>query len=169
MTSGVSVGALIPAGVVIVGELNPYGSDPYFAMYPDPPMSAGSRMQRLVAAIDRRTYIGLRRVNLCEGRWSNPAARVAADEIAADPTVEVLVLLGRKVTAAFFRRKQPEPFNVAVLSPDGQRGIRCAIIPHPSGLNRVWNDPDAFERARRTLQEAAPGVPWGNDLAETAA
>lgn len=149
--------------VAIVGELNPYGADPRFAMYPDPPMSAGARMQSLVAGLDRKRYIDLPRYNLCVGRWSNPAARLEADRLLADATIEGLVLLGRKVVGAFFRRDLPQPFNVAVLSPDGKRGVRCAVLPHPSGLCRAWNEPRAFLRAQATLREAFPSIPWGEN------
>lgn len=148
--------------IVIVGELNPYGGDPYFAMYCDPPASAGGRMQRLVCALERHDYLELGRVNLCVGKWSRPAALHKADEIMAQPDLKTLVLLGRKVTAAFFLDDQPQPFNHALLSPDGRRAISCVVLPHPSGLNRLWNEVGAFDRARDLLRFVVPDVPWGN-------
>jgi hypothetical protein len=152
--------------VAIVGEVNPYGADPQFALYPDPPQSAGSRMQRLVAALDRRTYIcGLARYNLCVGRWSVPEAREAARQLREDPLTEVVVLLGRKVAGVFWAGSPPPPFSAAPLVRRLDRAsptITAVMLPHPSGLCRVWNEPDAFDRARQLLRAAAPEIPWGN-------
>jgi hypothetical protein len=32
--------------------------------------------------------------------------------------------------------------------------LRVAVLPHPSGLCRIWNLPDAVDRARATMREA---------------
>jgi hypothetical protein len=150
--------------IVIVGELNPYGSDPYFAMYCDPPASAGGRMQRLVCALERHAYLELGRVNLCVGKWSRPKARAQATLLRETAPYETWVLLGRKVAESFFTDGAPMPFNWGVLRYpwDSTRGAKFLCLPHPSGLNRVWNEVGAFERARAALREVAPLVPWGN-------
>ena len=155
---------------VFVGELNPYGANPHFALYCLPATSAGGRLQRLVCGLHRTTYLACLRHNLCDGRWSAPAARDRANallaELAADGTPSPLpgfVLLGRKVASAFGLGDIP-PFTGAFRGVPGRTepgAVACIVLPHPSGLCRVWNEPDAFDRARTLLRSTWPTVPWG--------
>lgn len=142
--------------VVLVGELNPYGADPRYALYDEPPQSAGGRMRRLVCGLPRREYLRLGRVNLCAGKWSTPAARERARILSDMAEHPAFVLLGRRVARAFGTDLEPfawRRFESATL----------VALPHPSGLCRVWNEPGAFERARAVLREACPEVPWGSE------
>jgi len=51
---------------VLVGEANPWGSDPFYALYPYPERYAGWRLCHLILGLYRRTYLGyFDRVNLC--------------------------------------------------------------------------------------------------------
>jgi hypothetical protein len=34
-------------------------------------------------------------------------------------------------------------------------------IPHPSGLNRRWNEPGPVDHVRTLLRSIAPEIPWG--------
>jgi hypothetical protein len=136
---------------ILVGEANPYGADPLFALWPDPYNSAGARLQRLVLQLSVDDYLrSFERVNLCPTRWSAPVARAQAT--ALETHVEagrVAVLLGTKVSRAFSAHAPPfEPFRAY------ERGAgRLVVLPHPSGLNRAWNEPGAFERARELLRQ----------------
>lgn len=134
---------------LLVGELNPYGADPDFALYPLPARASGDRLCRLVMGLRRGQYLAaFDRVNLCTGKWSAPAARKRADELCADDERQLFVLLGVKVSAAFLPGK-PKAFTIEQ---------RCAgtfvVLPHPSGLCRVWDEPGSVERARKLLTEA---------------
>jgi hypothetical protein len=53
------------------------------------------------------------------------------------------ILLGRKVARAFGRRDQPffERHHRSLM------GHAIIVIPHPSGLNRLYNEPDIRARA----------------------
>lgn len=145
--------------VLLVGEMNPYGSAPQFALYCEPSQSAGGRMQRLVCALPEGDYLAMKRVNLCAGRWSMPAARAAAAKLWEVQDVDVLVLLGRKVATAF---GLDWPAFASALGGPVYAPKRVAVLPHPSGLCRAWNEPGAFERARGVLRKVAPSVPWGS-------
>lgn len=150
--------------VTVVGEDNPYGSDPRYALYDEPERSAGARLRRLVFGVRRTTYHRrTRRLNLCDPRWSAPAARARAAELLADRSAgeaRVFVLLGRKVAAAFGLDAHP-PFSV-VLAPDEDGAFwPCVLLPHPSGRCREWNEPGAHERARALLRSVRPDIPWG--------
>lgn len=133
---------------LLVGEMNPYGAEPDFALYPSPPGCSGYRLCRLVLRMDPDAYLeAFDRANLCAGKWSTPKAAARAREIfeARNSSSEegAVVMLGAKVAAAFLF--QFRPFTVVG---------RYVCLPHPSGLSRAWNAPGAFDLARATLERA---------------
>lgn len=156
-------GAAGPAGTPIppylIGESNPYGADPRYALYPLPERSAGGRLCRLIVRMPAHDYIAYyRRFNLCSGSWRMKEARKTAEATLAEVRrirsvarcrgeavyPPKLVLLGAKVSEAFgivF-----EPFTV-------YSGTWCdyIMLPHPSGLNRLWNEPGSYDRAHALL------------------
>jgi len=147
--------------VLLVGEMNPYGADPRYALYDEPASSAGGRMRRLVCGLHSRTYLRLGRANLCTGKWSAPAARDRSGAMLSDNLDVVFVLLGRKVADAFGFWNPGRVFDPFTQVPKPVGGHGYVALPHPSGLCRVWNEPGAFERARSLLRDACPDVPWG--------
>jgi hypothetical protein len=137
------------ADVLLVGEHNPYDQDPRYALYPLPARSAGGRLCRLVFRMEPKQYLRtFARTNLCRGRWTNRDAGNRAADIARGEW-RVVVLLGARVCRAFGHDFRPFTW---VAKP------ATVILPHPSGLSRAWNDPQAFIQARRTLRDA--GVVW---------
>jgi hypothetical protein len=138
---------------LLVGEVNPYGPAEEFALYPDPPGCAGWRLCRLVMRLEPDDYLDrFDRVNLCAHKWSAPEARRRADEISRD--ARTYVLLGRKVSGAFSHvlGRAMEPFVWYEQADDAER--RYVVLPHPSGLNRMWGEPGALDRAWTVLQRA---------------
>lgn len=132
--------------VLLVGEANPYGADPAFALYPAPVGCSGYRLAVNILGLSRAEYLArFDRVNVLDGpRWSAPRARQAARIILATREPKRVVLLGQKVADAFEVRAPR--FSVV-----RQAGVRYAIIPHPSGLCRVWNEAHAVPRARAAV------------------
>jgi hypothetical protein len=129
----------------LVGEYNPYGQAPYYALYPHPENSAGGRLCRLILQMDFDEYMeSFKRFNLLDTpKWSLPRARAAAKVLAEQEHHERIVLLGAKVAAAF-------EVDYAPLSrphPD------ILVLPHPSGRNRFWNDLRNMDRARAELRD----------------
>lgn len=155
---------------VFIGEVNPYSDRPWAALLDVPEGASGDRLRRLVCAIEVRRYRAFPRYDLCVGKWSAPAARARAAEIEATHPDDVLVLLGRKVVEAFGLTLPPFAYRRPMPALAPMAGIGAAVVlPHPSGLCRVWQAPGAFENARRVLAEALPGVPWGETLLPRAA
>lgn len=159
--------------VLLVGEDNPYGAEPEFALYCYPPGCAGYRLRRILG-LPQHQYLALRRTNLCVGGWSTKAARSRAWELltACDPTAppSVMVLLGRKVTETFEKVAldgvELVPFATKTCCP----GMLLVSLPHPSGRNAALWTPKARARAREILREVVPEVPWGSvDSEEVAA
>jgi hypothetical protein len=147
-----------PPRVLVIGEVNPYGVDPKFALYPRPRHASGNRLREIMGLTDAVYMRHLARVNLCTGKWTAReagAAAVAVREAAlACPAENVVVLLGSKVRAAC---GGPPAFEFWCT---GSR-VTTVGLPHPSGLCRAWNAPGAVARARDVLTQAAPWMPWG--------
>ena len=152
---------------LLVGELNPYGSDPAFALYHTPENSAGGRLCRLVMGLRRLDYErSYDRANLCAGKWSAKPARERAAALlserlrgAAGGPPPVVVLLGARVCSAFGRDYQPfchYETSEDVLGESGE--VSYVVLPHPSGLCRLWNAPGSFGRARESLRSAGCAV-----------
>jgi hypothetical protein len=132
--------------VTFVGESNPYGGNPVYALYPEPHGCTGWRLCHLILKMDPGVYRDTYgRANLVRGAWSMPRAREAAAALRA--TGHRFVLLGAKVAAAFGHRF--EPFTTPVTTE--------LILPHPSGLNRMWAEPGMFDRAREAVERFIGG------------
>jgi hypothetical protein len=138
---------------VLVGESNPYGADPDFALFPHPEGSAGWRLAREILGMEStRTYLrAFRRVNLCPVMWSMPKARetIAQQRLLERPCI----LLGRKVADAFgvdFRH------CLVHLNGSAAEPRRLLVLGHPSGRNLLYNAPGAIAAARAAVVEFLP-------------
>jgi len=125
---------------LLVGELNPYGSSPEFALYPLPKGASGDRLCRIMGVSTRGYLKRFDRVNLCVGKWSFVAARSVAEKLKQED--RVFVLLGAKVCRAF--GYDFTPFCVCG---------KVVILPHPSGRSRLWNGSESVGRARDALKK----------------
>lgn len=137
-----------------IGESNPYQRDPVqaqrYALYFEPPESAGGRLCRWVLGMEERSYLrSLERRNLCNGNWSIVRAREAVAALNLEMGAEDRVLLfGGKVWSAFFRTPKYEPFRV--------QG-RFLSLPHPSGRNaEVWGNFLSWSRCRAAVAQHVP-------------
>lgn len=138
---------------LLVGELNPYGSDPGFALYPFPEYASGARLCQLIIQVPRRLYMKhFDRANLCNGKWSIREARAQVNRLLKRQPKKI-VLLGSKVCSAFGLTFIPFK-QQKYITPELKSSVDVVILPHPSGLCRIWNEPNAFERANAALQKA---------------
>lgn len=132
-----------------MGECNPYGGDPHFALYPAPDGCSGHRLCCLILRMRRLDYLReFERRNLCDGGWDARKAREAARQLVGWRAP--VVLLGAKVARAF----GIDPFEPFTVLDDR----KVLVLPHPSGLCRSWNDPGAFELARTLVALVAPQI-----------
>lgn len=149
--------------VLLCGESNPYGVDPRYALYHEPPRAAGGRLMRIFGMQARQSYLPLWRTNLCSGDWDGRAAISRAKILLGiDVPWSVIVLLGVKVGKAFAyaNGSAPEPF--------GHQAVRVAphaltlvSLPHPSGRNAASWTASNVVLARNVMREVAPEIPWG--------
>lgn len=161
------------ASILLVGEMNPYGADPGYALYHEPERAAGRQLQHKILGIDaRHWYLPMWRTNLCVGDWDGrDARRRAADLIEPQAPWSIVVMLGKKVGEAFKHAADlgdmaPAPFAIAYygrlqLHPTAS-STTLVSLPHPSLRNAaVWARPDAIDRARAVMREVSPAIPWG--------
>ena len=148
--------------VLLVGESNPYGPSPEFALYCDPPGCSGHRL-RLILGLPEDDYLSLHRKNLCDGAWSMKSAQTRAFAL-LNPQApwQVIVLLGRKVTQTFEKLALEGVPLVAFSTRRCCPGMDLVSLPHPSGRNAGLWLPSAQDRARQILQKLAPEVRWGS-------
>jgi len=155
--------------VLLLGESNPYGSDPEYALYCYPPGCAGYRLHRILG-LSEDQYLDLHRKNLCDGDWSKEQAKKRALELLSpDAPWRVIVLLGRKVTETFEKVVLDDVPLVVFSTRACCPGMTLVSLPHPSGRNAAMWNLKARDRARQILRELAPELPWGSIDAEEAA
>lgn len=159
---------------LLVGECNPYGPDPKFALYPYPRNSAGGRLCRVVFRLPTTLYLdAFDRVNLCATRWSQPAARRKAGELLQAVDVHrTIILCGARPASAFGLEPATVQEPVRVVKTDKmmpgdatlfRRVVHetFIVLPHPSGRNRIWSD-SINTYVRTELARLVPDIPWGS-------
>lgn len=137
---------------LLVGESNPYGSDPVFALYPLPEGASGARLAGILG-LTRGAYLrSFERINLLTGdRWSIPWAVEVASRLHRERDIrQPFVLLGRRVAEAFrLAGRAPRRTKFIEAGDDPSRWRTVVLLPHPSGRCRVWSDrPEAVGQAR---------------------
>jgi uracil-DNA glycosylase len=119
----------------------------------------GQKIARL-AGISHDELIGCRRMHL-NTRYSGKRRKgdafnrakgtVKAADVLLDWRVERIVLLGKNVARCFGLRDVPFLAEIRIY------GRRFLIFPHPSGINRWWNERRNERRARQVLQRFLRG------------
>ncbi len=133
---------------LLIGELNPYGGDPYYALVPYPDGCAGHRLCVKILDMGRKEYLEtFDRINLCTGKWSIKDAKAAARRLGwrgeEDISDRKVILLGSKVCSAFD----------VTFSPFTIRRNKL-VLPHPSGRCRLWDEyEDSFKLARKLMEK----------------
>lgn len=145
-----------PVRGLIVGENPGKHTHPDMPLFPWPPTSSAGRLVGMSGVTAGEYLGGFYRRNLVDARaWDAAAAARRARSIVTAlfemPRDFAVVLCGRKVREAFGLRSAAwEPVRLE------SRQI-CVAIPHPSGLNHVYNDQSARDLTRRWIRWAALG------------
>lgn len=161
---------------VLLGMNNPISTDPRHALYPAPArctghrifeMLAASRARRSAAPLMRHEYLdAFDRLNLVEGQqWSSAAAKERAELVRRTYAGRTIVVFGAEtwhvlnlVEVEWLGRVhspglqfQPFPHEYGSLSQVVGEVTRVNStwwrFPHPSGLNRWYNDEANYRAA----------------------
>ncbi len=147
---------------LLVGESNPYGVDPFYALYPLPEGASGHRLQ-VILGMTRDQYLStFDRCNLLSAqKWDVRLAKESALALLASPYSRY-ILLGSRVAAAFgfsLREHMFRPCFVMLHESKVREVARnpvtsqVLVLPHPSGLNRIWNEPLNISAARNAVAD----------------
>ena len=130
---------------LLVGELNPHGADPAFALYPKPDHAAGGRLCYDILGMLGAEYLRtFDRVNLCTGKWDLASARAEALRLMQSRSGSPIILLGARVCRACLYDFEPFTHHKCINGP-------LVILPHPSSRCRLWNEVGAIQRARELV------------------
>jgi hypothetical protein len=134
-----------------VGESNPYSANSVFALYPTPG-SAGARMAKLLDLWPWQYLNAFDSGQPMRARQVERAARVAraGTGLGAYQETKVIVMLGARVSQAFGLGDML-PFEKRRCRRSSGLYVTFIRVPHPSGLNRAWNDPANVRRLRAVL------------------
>lgn len=144
--------------VLFIGMNNPLSTNHEYALYPAPERCTGWRVWRMLTEhaeahgfdpIWKAEYVrNIERTNLVIGDWSVRAARegwtrlrMERDDLSGYGAV---LLLGAEVQRVVLGNTR-----YPILGQADVRKFWC--IPHPSGLNRMYNDPGVREEAGEIL------------------
>lgn len=136
--------------ILFVGMNNPQGNPPFF---PDPPGSAGHRLYMMlkekVPEVKELDYLlTFDRINLMEGRvFLLDVAKANSVGLWESWVGREVVLFGDQVCTAL------EVPRIPWISRRLYKGVRYRQLPHPSGLNRWYNDKMMRETVCLLLEE----------------
>jgi len=141
---------------LLVGMNNPQGNVPLF---PHPPGCTGWRIWQMIkgqTGARRGEYMNtFDRVNLLDSPvWNARAARANREAILRQMEGRTAVLLGRAVPACLGLPATLAGVWYVTPNPDDQtKDTRWCFLPHPSGLNRWYNDPENLKMASELLSD----------------
>ena len=138
--------------VVLLGLNNPLSERPEMALWPHPAGCTGHRIWRMInlrmPCSPEEYKVGFDRMNILNSReWIPREARLAAPEIWESLRGRTVIILGRE-GADVLGLDYPD----WVLESE-QDGVRFRVLPHPSGLNRWYNDHINLNLAAVLLEE----------------
>jgi hypothetical protein len=141
---------------LIVGMNNPLSLDPKYALYPTPKGCAGHRLYEMLRAVESSVTMSgyarrFERVNLVVGPWSASSAKIRAHEMIPALVGRRVVLLGREVAKSFGFSDKCDFSVGGNLGLHGCDGSVFYVLPHPSGRNPLYNDPEVRRAAGEVL------------------
>lgn len=140
---------------VLVGMNNPYGTDPRYALYPLPRRATGHRLYEMlcdaVPEATMRDYVDrFDRRNLLFGAWSDARAGESAPALWRSLAGRRVCVLGAKLRD-LLPVSPPNGWPLGLWLTEYPGATSYAWLPHPSGLNRAYNDPSVWDAASACL------------------
>lgn len=137
------------AGAVVVGLCPPPGWEPE-PVFGERPSVSATRMDTTMPGW-REHLLGAN-AWWTHWEWHSRAHSSRVTQILEEARPRLVVALGREVQRELGVRSGPY-FEEQVI-PTHVGDVRVLLFPHPSGLCRVWNEPENREAATRSLERA---------------
>lgn len=150
-----------PLMLTFIGEAPGPHSGENCPLWPVGQGTAGYRLCKMTG-LSRRAYLHeTSRLNLLpwySPHWRSDDAQAAAGNIRGSNLFvgRSVILVGRRVYDAFFPMSNDwllfEWMPLSGIATSGLWCARLACIPHPSGRNRAWNDPEVRAQCEEFLR-----------------
>lgn len=142
--------------IALVGEAPGPNTNPDMPLYPAPERSAAGRLMTMLAWTRAEYLRTFARANMLReypgASFPLGRARPLAEGVAQSLAPRPLLLMGRGVAMAFSfpheRVLEWEDYRL------GDTYIRAAVVPHPSGRNRWYNNPHNVVAMRMFIERS---------------
>jgi hypothetical protein len=145
---------------VVLGMNNPHSVELDDVLSPRFPGSAGCRLYQMVREVDTTVseadyHEQLDRRNLItEGCWSKDRAKLASSAMLESLQGRRVVMLGTALPSVLGLRHLGKWYEWCV---DHDRYMKWCVAPHPSGLNRIYNEVEYRNKTGRLLVDLIRG------------
>lgn len=133
--------------IYILGERPGPNTDPSVALYPHTTTGAASRLIRLLNLTTEGYLANTSRLNAVDDKSSTASsvARLRVEEFLRRAGSEPFIVLGKSAIKAMPAKYRKMQFGEIV--------DNVLLLPHTSGVNRVWNDPAFTATMQRIARE----------------
>ncbi len=133
--------------IYILGERPGPNTDPSVALYPHTNTGAAARLMRLLELSQEEYLASTSRLNAVDDKSSTASteARLRVEEFLQRAGSEPLIVLGKSALRAMPAKYRKMQFGEIV--------DNVLLLPHTSGVNRVWNDPAFSAKMQQVARE----------------
>lgn len=133
--------------IFILGERPGPNTDPSVALYPHTSTGAAARLARLLKLNTAEYLVNTSRLNAVDDKSSTASAeaRLRVEEFLQRAGSEPFLVLGKSAIKAMPVRYRKMAFGDII--------DNVLLLPHTSGVNRVWNDPAFTAEMQRIARE----------------
>jgi len=133
--------------IYILGERPGPNTDPSVALYPHTNTGAAARLHRLLSLTQEAYLANTSRLNAVDDKSSTAStvARQRVEEFLRTAGQNPFIVLGKSALRAMPAKYRKMAF--------GEIKDNVLLLPHTSGVNRVWNDPAFTAEMQRIARE----------------
>lgn len=133
--------------IFILGERPGPNTDPSVALYPHTTTGAAARLIRLLDYNTEAYLANTSRLNAVDDRSSTAStvARLRVEEFLQRAGSEPFIVLGKSALKAMPSKYRKMQFGDII--------DNVLLLPHTSGVNRVWNDPVFSAKMQQIARE----------------
>jgi len=133
--------------IYILGERPGPNTDPSVALYPHTTTGAAARLHRLLGLSQAEYLASTSRLNAVDDKSSTASsvARQRVEEFLLSASQNPFIVLGKSAIKAMPAKYRKMEF--------GEIKDNVLLLPHTSGVNRVWNDPDFAAKMQQVARD----------------